>query len=267
MAVTPTPRRRNSSACLPVPAPISRTRAPAGKNGTTRSISAARSASRCSYENMCSRPTLGCAAIQIFVATGAEEAEGQRSGHAPDAREPKRLHHGFDLRRGDGLVGVAAHPIVHIVLECHPALALIGFHVGLKVAAGQEKSQAQERDVDCPRAPLCIRRSTSIPAFLEPPQGAHAGAMIEGEGKHSVRHHQPRCGSKRLAHGASVMEDAPGIDDVKRPERSEIIAVERRPLLNGPIGVAGEIKIPQAAGTEYRAYVVIEGMNARTEPA
>ena len=91
--------------------------------------------------------------------------------------------------------------------------------------------------------------------------------MIEGEGKHSVRHHQPRCGSKRLAHGASVMEDAPGIDDVKRPERSEIIAVERRPLLNGPIGVAGEIKIPQAAGTEYRAYVVIEGMNARTEPA
>jgi hypothetical protein len=53
---------------LPVPAPISRTRACRKTARPARSsLRAARRGAR--NENMCSRPTPGCAAIQIFVAT------------------------------------------------------------------------------------------------------------------------------------------------------------------------------------------------------
>src|SRR6202022_888761 len=136
-----------------------------------------------------------------------------------------------------------------------------------EIIAGQAEAQAQQRNVDRARAPLRPRGRAGIPALLQPPERAQAGAMIECKREQAARRRQARCGSEPLAHGASMVEHTPGIDNVERPQTVNVIRVEDRTAFGRPIGIAVEMKLPQPASAENAIYVVIEGMDARAKPA
>src|SRR5262245_37477337 len=68
-------------------------------------------------------------------------------------------------------------------------------------------------------------------------------------------------------HGSGMMQHAPAIDDVERAESAKIVAIQHRPALDGPVGVARAVQLAQLLGAQHRSGIVIERVHTRAETA
>jgi len=62
-----------------------------------------------------------------------------------------------------------------------------------------------------------------------------------------------------------VMQNAPGVDDIERPERPEVGLVKCAALLHAPVGIVGVETTAQLGSTGDGVGVVVERMDPRTE--
>src|SRR5262245_11179753 len=77
--------------------------------------------------------------IEILVAARPEDASRERCTGCAEARETERPHQGVHFRRQNRLVGIAAHPIVHVMYEVHSPDAMVVGDVRSKVAADDKE--------------------------------------------------------------------------------------------------------------------------------
>ena len=113
------------------------------------------------------------------------------------------------------LVGISAHPVVHVVAELHAALAVIIRHVSAKVAAGQAQpagAAARYRLRARRAAPAATPRRTSA---FRAARTAHAGAVIKRKREVASGRNRLRGALQRFVHRAGMVQHAPGIDHVE----------------------------------------------------
>src|SRR5437016_6188147 len=152
--------------------------------------------------------------------------------------EAELAHERLDLGGTDRFVGVAAHPVVHVMLKVHAAAAFVVGNIVFEVAAFQGQSYAEQIDVERERGALRAVGGGRVPAFFASPEAAHAGLAIKRKREQSARADQLRGDPQRLDHGAGMMQHAPRVDDV---ESSDLpgIEVEYAELPHRGSGTAG----------------------------
>src|SRR5579859_929484 len=89
-------------------------------------------------------------AVDVLVAAGAEQSQLETApGEGAHVVKAEAAQESLDLLRRDGLVWPATEPVVHVVMEFHPAPPLVGCEICAESAARlcQRKHAPQDCDV------------------------------------------------------------------------------------------------------------------------
>src|SRR5262245_30349809 len=112
-------------------------------------------------------------AIEVLVATRSKDTGRQGRTRGAHTCEAEGLHQRLHFRSLNGFLGIAAHTVLNVMHEAHPAHAVIVDDIQLKVTTRQEEGSPEKRDVDGTRAPLRFQRRTAIPALFASPKTTH----------------------------------------------------------------------------------------------
>lgn len=157
-----------------------------------------------------------------FVAAAAELPEVV----SPDGRdeltheaESKFRHKLATMCRANGFVGIAAQPVVYVVVVIHSTILCVRVDVCLDVDTHNPPIGTAKREVSAHRGALPPFICAGIPSLEPPPRPAQAGPAVQRDDEQPIWGDQGGSASDCPVHVAGVVQNAPRSDDVMLPRR------------------------------------------------